>query len=236
MQSSRGLILAGSAAAFISAITTFLLWYLPNLYSAPDSFETAVLLAEDPAYMGRLWVNFAHVFVALFAYGVAASILAARVPGLAITGFVAFAFWAFAEAIGVSINIWGVNELWRAGFNDAGAEQQMLIRASIHSFQGLWEGIFFVVLVTFLIGTLCYGVALFEGQVLQRSLAILFILAAPLTVIIILDGYFGAGLSAWVAWAYPVLQPVSRALLGVWLFRVAVSDRGIPYSRQEIYR
>ena len=78
--------------------------------------------------------------------------------------------------------------------------------------------------------------ALFEGQVLQRSLAILFILAAPLTVIIILDGYFGAGLSAWVAWAYPVLQPVSRALLGVWLFRVAVSDRGIPYSRQEIYR
>lgn len=173
--------------------------------------------------MGRLWLNYLHVFFALTAYAGTAYLCFRRAPVAAATGFIAFAFWAFAEALGIAINIWGVNELWRAGYSAADAQAQMMIRTSIHTFTGIWEGIFFVVLTTFLAGTLSMGIALFRGDRLQRSLAILFLLAAPLTLVIMLDGYFGASLSAWIAWSYPILQPLSRALLGVWLLRAALS-------------
>ncbi len=81
----------------------------------------------------------------------------------------------------------------------------------------------FLLLTTFLIGTLSYGIALASGGTPERLLALLFLLAAPLTVIIMLDGYFGASLSGWIAWSYPLLQPLSRALTGAWLIWLATS-------------
>ena len=99
--------------------------------------------------MGRLWLNYLHVFFALTAYAGTAYLCFRRAPVAAATGFIAFAFWAFAEALGIAINIWGVNELWRAGYSATDAQAQMMIRTSIHTFTGIWEGIFFVVLTTF---------------------------------------------------------------------------------------
>ena len=223
MQRHRSALLLAAGAALITSGTTFLLWYLPRQYAAPTTFEETLALHENGAYMARLWINFIHVFLALAAYGAAAFVMRAKAPAAAAVGFVAFCFWSLAEALGLAINIWGVNGMWRAGYAAADPEAQALIRASLHTFRGVWEGVFFVVLTAFLIGTLSMGVALFRGDALQRILGALFLLAAPLTVIIMLDGYFGASLSQWISWSYPVLQPVSRALLGVWLIRVALS-------------
>ena len=209
----------GAVAAFTSAITTFLLWYLPTRYDYAGTFEGNLSLAENSFYMARLWVNFAHVFIALVAYGAAAWVLRRRSPSLAATGFIAFAFWALTEAIGVSVNLWGVNHTWRAGYAAANEPTQLAFRTAITTFQGIWDGLFFVILVTFLIGTLAYGFALLKTTGLGRWLGALFLLAGPLTLIILLDIYFGASLSRWIEWSYPTLQPVSRALLGVWLWR-----------------
>ena len=49
---------------------------------------------------------------------------------------------------------------------------------------GIWEGVFSVVLTTFLVGTLSMGVALWYGDLWQHSLAILFLLAGPLTLVV----------------------------------------------------
>ncbi len=217
-------LIAGGVAAIASAMTTFLLWWLPRTYSVEPGFEGSVALHAEVAYMARLWVNYVHVFLALGAYLTVAAVLRSRAPVAAAIGLSAFFIWCIAEAIGVSINIWAVNETWRAGYSAASVEDQQLLRASLHTFSGIWNGIFFVILTTFLIGTLSYGVGLMAGGLFDKGLGVLFLLAAPLTVIIMLDGYFGASLSQWISWSYPVLQPLSRALMGFWLISMAFND------------
>jgi hypothetical protein len=52
------------------------------------------------------------------------------------------------------------------------------------------------------------------------------LLAAPLTVGIMVGGY--TSLTFWSDasdWIYPLLQPLSRALMGVWLWRLASAHR-----------
>ena len=106
--------------------------------------------------------------------------------------------------------------------NDYPGRGTLLLRASLHTAAGIWDGVFFVVLTAFLIGTVSYGIALASGAALQRLVGVLFLLAGPLTLIIMLDGYFGASLSRWVSWSYPILQPVSRASMGIWLLVLAI--------------
>lgn len=79
---------------------------------------------------------------------------------------------------------------------------------------------FFVLLIAFLLGTIFYGWATWRGKGLEKLLSYLFWLAAPLTILIILSGYFGfeRGTGA-VGFVYPILQPLSRLLLGVFLIR-----------------
>lgn len=227
----RGALLLGGLAAIVTAVTTILLWYLPRTYSVEPGPDGPIGLHAEPAYMARLWINYVHVFLALLAYGVVAATVRRTAPTAAAIGFVAFLIWCVAEAIGVSINLWAVNETWRAGLAGAEPATEQLIRASLHTAAGIWDGIFFVVLTAFLIGTVSYGIALASGTALRRLLGALFLLAGPLTLIIMLDGYFGASLSRWVSWSYPILQPVSRAVMGVWLLTLA-SHQPLPGSRR----
>ena len=44
----------------------------------------------------------------------------------------------------------------------------------------------------------------------------LFLLAGPLTLVIVLHSSFGFRLSTAIDWSYPVMQPVSRATLWIW--------------------
>ncbi len=218
----RFVLRLGGVAGLITAITTFLLWYLPRTYDVAPGFDGVIALHAEPAYMARLWINFWHVFLALLAYGVVAAVLWQRSKFWAAFGFIAFSFWCLIEAVGVSINIWAVNETWRAGYVSADSEQQLLLKASLQTFSGIWNGLFFVILITFLLGTLAYGVALWSGKGIEKILSLLFLLAVPLTLIILADSYFGASLSRWISWSYPILQPVSRGLMGIWLIRLSL--------------
>ncbi|GLQ21304.1 hypothetical protein ACFFUB_05920 [Algimonas porphyrae] len=90
------LILAG-IAGMVSAITTFLLWYLPRTYQLGDGFEGIIALHAEPAYMVRLWVNYVHVFLALGAYMAVAAAIARRARVSASVGLIAFIIWCAAE-------------------------------------------------------------------------------------------------------------------------------------------
>jgi hypothetical protein len=65
-----------------------------------------------------------------------------------------------------------------------------------------------------------YGWATFNGKGTEKLLSCLFLLEAPLTLLIIFSGYAGV---AWagtiITFTYPVLQPVSRLVLGLYLWR-----------------
>ena len=220
---SRTGVLAGSAFAFLSAVTTFLLWLLPRLYASPQTFEDAVNLHQNPYYMARLWVNFGHIFFALVAYGATAWVLYRVAPALASFGYLCFVLWGLTELLGVTVNIFAVNRTWRAAFSDASTEVQRSIQANIAAFDAVWDAMFFLLLVAFLLGSACFGLAALRGDAISKGVGLLFLLAVPLTAGIIVGGYTRVSVfNTVVTVIYPILQPMSRGLLGYWLWRRAV--------------
>jgi hypothetical protein len=220
----RMLFRAGALCAGASAVTTFLLWLLPRLYEPANGFDESLHLYADPLYMTRWWVNFVHVFLALTGYWAAATALWYRNRFLASSSLLWFLLWGFTEIVGVSINIWAVNRTWRAQYATADPTTQEILKANLTGFAAIWDAIFFVILISFLLGTLFLGLAAIGGAGLDRWLGILLLLAVPLTVAILLSDYASiTALGPLVAWSYPVLQPVSRALMAVWLWRTAAT-------------
>lgn len=200
----------------LTAATTFLLWYLPQLVTAD---ATALQMPLEPAYMGRLWVNFFHVILALFGYAAAASLWRKRSVTLAAIGFVAMLCWALLEATGVAVNIFAVNGAWRPAMSSSPTHA---LEANLAWFKAWWNAVFFVLLICFLIGTTALGAVAAAGRGLEFVVGALMLLATPLTIFIILGGYFGmAAFDPIVNVIYPALQPISRLLLGVWLWKSA---------------
>ena len=213
----RTFLRTGAVCAVLSAITTFLLWLLPRLYDAPSGFEESISLHANSAYMARWWVNFAHVFLALVSYCAAATVLWSRHRTLAALGLLWFVLWGFTELLGVSINIWAVNRSWRAGFAAADAHTREILTTNLMGFSAVWDAMFFLLLVAFFLGTLCFGLA---AKGLEKAVGALLLLAAPLTLGILLGGYTSLTVfTGATEWVYPVLQPVSRALMGLWLWQ-----------------
>jgi hypothetical protein len=209
-----------SIAAALSAVTTFLLWLLPQLYAAPSGFEATIALHDNQTYLARLWVNFVHIPLALVAYGAAAYLFARRSLALAAFGFMCFAAWGLVELIGVTTNIFALNATWRADYATATPEVQAQLRTLLLGFRGVWDALFFLLLIGFLLGTLCFGVAAWRGRGMERAVSVLMLLAVPLTIGIIVGGYTSVtAFDSLVSWAYPVLQPVSRFVLAIWLWQ-----------------
>ncbi|HZN02524.1 MAG TPA: hypothetical protein VFD06_02945 [Candidatus Polarisedimenticolia bacterium] len=229
MEDDRTFFRVGGVCAALSGVTTFLLWLLPRTYDAPAGFEESIALHAHAGYMARWWVNFVHIFLALAGYAATAWALRARSRMLSALGFLWFLLWGFTELLGVSIHIWAVNRTWRAGWAAADAATRDILRANLTGFSAVWDGMFFLLLVAFLLGTLCFGIAAVSGgsgiaaargSGLERWVGAMLLLAVPLTIAILLDGYAGmtaAGRA--VERIYPVLQPVSRVSMGVWLWR-----------------
>ena len=210
-----------SVCAIISSITTFLLWFLPFGYSQPSNLDERIALHTNPFYMGRLWVNFAHIYFALIAYWAVVAKKSSESAGFVSLGFIFFLIWGITELMGVSVLIFALNYEWRktlASQPDEAARTMLL--TNINAFNDVWNALFFLLLIAFLLGTLFYGLALWKGKGLERILSICFLLAVPLTLFIIADGYGGlTWFSLLVTWIYPALQPISRFLLGVWLWK-----------------
>nr|WP_299342841.1 hypothetical protein [Allomuricauda sp.] len=208
--------------AFLTSLTTTLLWLLPKLYAAPTSFEEGVALAANSMYMARLWVNLLHIPLALTAYFGMAYILRKRELPKVGLGMVFFGIWGIVEMIGVSGIIFAVNGNWRTDYTTATVAEKVILKANIESYLSLWDSMFFVLLIGFLLATIFFGWATWNGKGLEKLLSYLFWLAAPLTFLIILSGYFNEVWAGWVvAWMYPLLQPISRFLMGMVIWKKA---------------
>lgn len=221
----KNLIKIAAIASFCTAITTFFLWLLPKLYPHPSSFLEGIELASNPYYLARLWINFFHIPLALTAYLAFAFTLRKRESLKVILGSMWFLIWGLTEMIGVSGLIFNVNREWRSHFHLASESEQLVLQTKIEFYLSFWDSLFFVLLIAFLFGTMFYGWASWNGKGLEKIVSYLFWLAAPLTIIIILERYMGfANLSQWVAWIYPILQPISRFTLGLYLWKYKEFD------------
>ena len=219
---SRSFFRAAGLCSVLSAVTTLLLIFLPQLYEVPGTVEEQVTLHANSFYMARLWVYFAHPFLVLTAaWGVAAKKLDTA-AGAASTGFLFFMVWGFTEALQQALSLVALNFTWRAGYAESTDEAlRTMLQTQITGFAGLWDALFFLLLVGFMLGNLLYGIALWKGTGLEKVLSWLFFLIAAFTLINLISNYGGpALLSGALGWLYPVIQQVARVLIGLWLWRV----------------
>ena len=221
----KSILKIAGAAAIITSLTTFLLWLLPRLYGTPNSFEESTEFANNIYYVAKQWVNFFHIPLALMGYfGLAYKLRTRELPKVTL-GMIWFLIWGIVEMIGVSGIIFAVNRTWRANYSSASDSVKAILQQNIENYFLIWDSLFFVLLIAFLLGTIFFGWATWKGQGLEKILSYLFWLAVPLTIFIILSGYFNFSLgSSIVEVVYPILQPVSRFLLGVYLIKNARAD------------
>lgn len=135
-------------------------------------------------------------------------------------GFLWFGIWGAIEMVGVAIIIFAVNKNWRASYPTLDESSKILVRGSIDNFLAIWDSMFFVLLIAFLLASTFYAWATWSGKGIEKILSYLLWLSVPLTILIILSGYFNfpaAGMI--VAWTYPILQPVSRFMLALVLWK-----------------
>ncbi|HYE49081.1 MAG TPA: hypothetical protein VEB20_05790 [Azospirillaceae bacterium] len=213
--------LAGLCSA-LSAVTTLVLIYGPSLYPAPATLEDRIALLADPWFRLRAWTYYLHPFLC-FVAALGTWALARRFDaGMALLGVVFLGLWAVTEAMQQALSLVALNWTWRAGYAAADSATQAAYRQYMDMFAALWDGLYFLLLTGFLLGNLCYALALRRAPGLGRVLAVLFALAAALSVLNFLAGYGGPDWAGAVAGAaYPLVQPAARLLLGVWLWRAS---------------
>jgi hypothetical protein len=157
---------------------------------------------------------------ALTSYCALAAALWHRYRTLAALGLLWFILWGFTELLGVSINIWAVNIVVACWFRRGRCRQSGNPPSKPAGFSAIWDAMFFLLLVAFFLGTMHFGLATVRGRGLERLVGILLLLAAPLTLGILIGGYTSmTWLNPVTDWVYPALQPVSRALMGLWLWQ-----------------
>ncbi len=93
---------------------------------------------------------------------------------------------------------------------------------SIQQFDQIWGGLFVVLLVCFIIASLCFWRLTWKGDGLEHWLSLI-ILAGGITAVITLGARFTGytWLRNLALWSYPLVMPLSRLLLGIWLLQVA---------------
>ncbi|MEM1340012.1 MAG: hypothetical protein AAGF96_19795 [Bacteroidota bacterium] len=207
-------------AAMVTALTTFLLWLLPKFYPAFEQYATAPELHDNIFYISRQWVNLFHIPLAIAGYFGLAYTLREREPAKVCLGMLWFLIWGIVEMMGVSGIIFAVNRNWRAKFQRADTIGKEMLQSSISEYFAIWDGMFFVLLISFLLGTTFFGWATWKGNGLERWLSYFFWMAVPLTLLIIFSRYFGINWAGGIVGIiYPILQPISRFVLGLHLIK-----------------
>lgn len=95
------------------------------------------------------------------------------------------------------------------------------------TYDALWDASYFLLLIGFSIGNIAFAWALARSTQPGRVVAFFYAAAAALTFTIIASELTWFTLPDPIAfWSYPLLQPLGRVLIGVWLWRMA--DEQLP--------
>ncbi len=205
--------------SFASAITTLGLISLPELFAPGEDFAARMSRVNDPVYRLYSWVYFVHPFLVVAAALGVAMRLRGDATSLVIPGLLAFALWGATEAGQQALTLFAFNP-WRTAWlaGDPAVVGTMELRAAVYD--GVWNAMYFLLVVGFLIANLLYALALLRGRGLSRVVGVFYAAAAALTLHIIIVEVGGAQLlpESLNVWLYPLIQPLGRALTGVWLW------------------
>jgi hypothetical protein len=218
--SRRFIQIAGICFA-ISAVTTLGLIFLPRFFpEATDAASRARLILSLP-YVTRRYVALFHPLIVLTgALGVIAVRFEAA-AGSVVPGFVFYLMWAMTEGIQQALTLVALDWTWRPQYLAAANDpQRALLQQHMDGFDALSDGLFFFLLIAFILANGLYALAVWGGPLLQRVVAVAFGVSTALGVISLLTSYGGEIVSpGLMAVAYPALGPAGRLLTGIWLVR-----------------
>jgi hypothetical protein len=205
--------------SFASAITTLGLIFLPGLLAPADDFAARMARVNDPVYQVYAWVYLVHPFLVVAAALAVSMRLRREAASLVIPGLLAFVLWGATEAgqqvlTHMAFNPWRL--AWLAG--DPVVRATMELRTAMYD--GVWNAMYFLLLIGFFIANLLYAVALLRKRGLSRVVGALYAAAAALTLQILIVEVGGGQLLPDTVefWVYPLIQPLARTLIGVWLW------------------
>ena len=211
--------------SFGSVLTTLGLIFLPELFAPAPDFAARMHRVHETPYLLRSWVYLLHPFLVFTAaLGLALSVHR-RAPVLAIAGMAGFTLWAFNEAGQQTLTLFAFDR-WRLAWDTADEAARAALRVNAAMYDGLWDGMYMLLLIGFAIGNACLGAALLHGETLARVVGGFLLTACALTALLFLNELGIQPLPAGALdWAYPLLQPLGRALIGAWLWRLGRAER-----------
>ena len=221
--SDSAFVRAAACCWAVTSVTTLGLIFIPRSIHVAPGIESQATLAQNGLYLLRAWIGVLHPLIALIG---AAGVLVVRLRAafaLALCGFAFFMLWAAGEGIQQSLILVALNWRWRTAFLAGDEAMRATLRPSIAGFDALSDGLFFFLLLAFIVANVMFCLATWSGgPLLQRIIAVFFALAAGLGVLSFATR-FSAGLVPAGAMnvAYPLIQPIGRLLTGVWLSRCA---------------
>ncbi len=206
--------------SFASAITTLALIFLPGVLPPAEDFAARMARVNDPVYRLYAWIYLTHPFLVVAAALGVSMRLRREAASLVIPGLLAFVLWGATEAGQQALTLMAFNPwrlAWLAG--DSAVRATMELRTAMYD--GVWNAMYFLLLIGFFIANLLYAVALWRRHGLSRVVGVFYGGAAALTLQIIIVEVGGRQLlpDAVDFWVYPLIQPLARTLIGVWLWR-----------------
>lgn len=219
MRFSATFFRVAAVCALLSAITTFGVHLLPLLVPPPVTFEDQIALAVNPAYVFRLWWVLAHILLVLFSmWGFAGAKLPASAGpvGFGLFGFLLF---SMAELVRTSLALNAVNA-WRALYASGSDETaRAMLRENLLSWPQVGNALFFLLILGFFLGNLCFGIATWRGRGLEKTVSVALLVWSAISLAGFASEYGGQAwleLPEWVAVTY---QPAARTLVALWLWR-----------------
>ncbi len=209
-----------AGCALLTALTTLAVHLMPQLWADADTFEKQLDLRQRGLYLTRLWIVLGHCLLVMVSMYAICLLSFRDKPGWAGLGFLAFVVFALTEILRTSLALFAINRNLRMRYaTNPDSEVRGHIRALFEAFSGLNDALFFIFIVAFFLGLLCYGAALVSGTS-DRAIGFLFLSWAALTLPAIIEAVTGVeplpGKFEWVGYGF---QPIARASIGVWLWK-----------------
>ena len=221
MPVTKSFIRFAAICALLSAVTTLGVHLIPGGEVATN-FDERIALHTNKLYLARLWIVLFHIIIVLSSLWGVAILNWRRAPGWIGLGFLGYVLFGAAELFRTSLALFALNRDWRASFAHAtnGSATQDILRPLLAGWPGVNDALFFLLVVGFLLGNLCYGISFVSSSHrFDRLVGIMLFLWAGLGCFTVLQQYAGVrSLPAapdWIAWTY---QPLVRVILGVWLW------------------
>lgn len=202
-----------------SAVTTLCLIFLPGQFAPADDFAARMARVNDPVYRVYAWVYFAHPFLVVAAALAVSMRLRREAASLVIPGLLAFVLWGATEAGQQALTLFAFNP-WRLAWLAGDPDVRATMEARTAVYDGLWNAMYFLLIVGFFIANALYAVAMWRRRGFSRVVGGFYAAAALLTLQIIVVEVGGGQLlpDAIEFWVYPLVQPLARTLIGLWLW------------------